>query len=162
MMTAKATIVLLVAYALALAAGTTSGVLAERLWSPTALPPLAQQLQLTPAQSENMRKLWEGVSTTADECYNQAQAIERQRDQALVDLLTDEQKLKFAAVDKAFARQFADLAARRQAAFDEALAKTEAMLNPQQKAEYQKIIRERLGGSAVNGTTIEPGMELRP
>jgi Spy/CpxP family protein refolding chaperone len=148
MMTAKATIVLLIAYALALAAGTTSGVLAQRLWSPATVPPLAEQLRLTPSQADTMRKLWEGVSNTADDCYNQAQTIERQRDQALVDLLTDEQKVKFAAVDKGYAKQFADLTARRQAAFQDALTKTKAMLNPEQRAEYEKIIRQRLGSSA--------------
>jgi len=74
MMTAKATAVLVLAYVLALAAGTTSGVLAERLHSPNAADsaPLATQLQLTADQREQMRQVWEDARNTSDACYKQA------------------------------------------------------------------------------------------
>jgi hypothetical protein len=160
MMTAKATLVLILAYVLALAAGTTSGVLAERLRSagPAASSaPLAVQLQLSAEQTEQMRQAWEAVRDTEDDCYKQAQAIERKRDQALVDMLTDEQKAKFALVDKGFADQYAALKARRDTAFADAFAKTEGILTEAQRVKYEQIVRDRLGRSPQQpGATTEP------
>jgi Spy/CpxP family protein refolding chaperone len=167
MMTAKATVVLVLAYVLALAAGTTSGVLAERLRAPNndnAAAPLAVQLQLTDDQRDRMRQMWEQAQQTVDDCYKQAQSIERERDQALVDLLTDEQKAKFAPMDKAYAEQFAALAARRTEAFEDAFDKTEQLLSSDQKTKYEQIVRDRLHVSPLqSGAATEPSVEdLRP
>jgi Spy/CpxP family protein refolding chaperone len=173
MMTAKATAVLVLAYVLALAAGTTSGVLAERLRSPNSSAtsaPLAAQLQLNDDQREQMRGAWEDAKDAADDCYKQAQEIQRQRDQALVDMLSDEQKAKFAPIDQGYARQFAALTTRRESAFEQAMAKTEAILTPDQRVKYEEIVRERLGqfpaqagGVSGPGATTEPSIDdLRP
>jgi Spy/CpxP family protein refolding chaperone len=166
MMTAKATVVLVLAYVLALAAGTTSGLLADRLRSPNAQmsAPLAVQLQLTDDQRDRMRQMWEQAEQTVDDCYKQAQSIERQRDQALVDMLTDEQKARFAKIDKGFADQFAVLTARRSAAFAEAFDKTEQLLSPEQKTKYEQIVRDRLKVSPLqSGAATEPSVDdLRP
>jgi len=167
MMTAKATIVLILAYILALAAGTTSGVLAERLRLGKQLPssaPLAEQLNLTADQCEQMRHAWENVRSTVDDCAKQAQVVERQRDQALLDMLTDEQKLKFAPVDKAYAQQFSALTIRRNDAFTDAITKTEGILTPDQRVKYEQIVRDRIGRlPQADGTTTEPSPEdFRP
>jgi len=146
MMTVKTSAVLILAYVLALAAGTTSGLLADRLRTPAgSAAPLAQQLQLTPVQSEQIRAVWEGVSQTVDSCYQQGQAIQNRRDQALLNLLTDDQKAKFAIIDKDDARQFAEQMTKRQAAFQQGLTETEAMLSPEQRVKYEQIVRARLG-----------------
>ncbi|MGA2231403.1 MAG: hypothetical protein ABSH22_10935 [Tepidisphaeraceae bacterium] len=172
MMTAKATAVLVLAYVLALAAGTTSGVLAERLHSPNAADsaPLATQLQLTADQREQMRQAWEDARNTSDACYKQAQTIQRQRDLALYNMLTDEQKLKFAPIDQAYARQFAALTTQRDAAFNQAMAKTEGILTSEQRVKYEEIVRDRVGrypaqtgDSASPDATTQPSIEdLRP
>jgi hypothetical protein len=168
MMTAKATIVLVLAYILALAAGTTSGLLADRLRAP--LPqgskaPLAAQLDLTPAQVEEMRGIWENVSGNLDGYYHRAQDIQRQRDQALVDILTDDQKTKFAIMDKEYVKRYDALKDERDAAFRQALTKTEAMLSDTQRARYEQIVRERIGSFPFQqgAAATEPSMDgLRP
>jgi Spy/CpxP family protein refolding chaperone len=153
MMTAKATVALVLAYVLALAAGTTSGVLAERMHQvPISSAPLAEQLNLTQAQCDQMRAVWQTASDTADDCFSKAESLEDQRDDALIGLLTDQQKNKFAEMDKAFAAQYAVLGERRQAAFREAFLKTEQMLTPAQRVRYEAIVRERLGK-----TPTQPG-----
>jgi hypothetical protein len=167
MMTAKASAMLILAYVLALAAGTTSGVLAERLRSSApvaATAPLAAQLQLTPDQCEQIRAVWEGVSQILDTCYVEAQTVQQQRDQLMYGLLTDDQKAKFAIMDKDCAQQFAALLARRQAAFNDGLTRTEAMLTDSQRAKYAEIIHDRLGGlSPASGAATLPSLqELRP
>jgi|GEM_PF-6001928 len=171
MITAKTTVVLILAYVLALAAGTTSGVLEERLRNSNAAlntAPLAAQLDLTPAQCDLMRKAWEDVRATDDDCYKRAQSVERARDQALVDMMTDEQKARFSAKDKAFAQQYSDLVARRDQAFHDAISKTEDVLTPTQRAKYEQIVRDRIGTPAANGaagdgaTTVPSTEDFRP
>jgi hypothetical protein len=167
MMTAKASALLILAYLLALAAGTTSGVLAERLHSQVPLmatAPLAAQLQLTPAQCAQIRGVWEGVSHTLDSCYQQAQAVQQQRDEMLYNLLTDDQKAKFAIMDRNFAQQFAVLLAQRTAAFNDGLTRTEGMLTDAQRAKYQQIIHDRLGaGSPISSARAQPSLQdLQP
>src|SRR5579871_1790935 len=103
MMTVKASVALMVAYVLALAAGTTSGLLADRLRAggpASATAPLAVQLQLSNDQVAKMRDVWEGVSQNVDSCLQEAQKIQTSRDEVLLNLLTDEQKAKFATMDK--------------------------------------------------------------
>ena len=158
MITAKATVALVLAYVLALAAGTTSGVLAERLRSSpsSTAAPLAVQLQLSPDQCEQMRAVWQDVSDRVDDCYHQAETLEHQRDQALVNLLTDEQKTKFAATDKIFAAKYAELSDRRQAAFQEAILKTKALLTPAQQVKYQEIVSQRLGRASMESSATQP------
>jgi len=74
-MTVKASLVLILAYALALAAGTTSGLLVDRLRSPAgSSASLAAQLQLNPAQIDQFRAVWEGASQTLDRCLREPRA----------------------------------------------------------------------------------------
>jgi hypothetical protein len=157
---------LVLAYILALAAGTTSGLLAER-WRGTAPPvattPLADQLGLSAAQVVQMREIWQ--KTDADSYLRRAQDIQRERDQALVGILTDDQKEKFAIMDQEFARRFDDLKEERNAVFRDALSKTEAMLSDEQRAKYEQIVRQRIGSfpSQQAAPATEPSAnDLRP
>jgi uncharacterized FlgJ-related protein len=161
MMTAKATLVLVLAYVLALAAGTTSGVLAERMHTQVSVTgPLAVELHLTAQQCDQMRAIWEKVSNRADQYYRQAQDIQQRRDQALYNMLTNQQKAAFAPTDQAYAKQFAAVVAQRQAVFRDALAKTEQMLNPAQRIQYKQIVRQRLGSLSVPSAAVtEPSTE---
>jgi Spy/CpxP family protein refolding chaperone len=170
MMTAKATVALLLAYVLALAAGTTSGLLVDRMHA--AMPgqagaktPLAEQLQLSADQVVQMRMIWERTSSDLDGFFRRAQAIQRDRDEALVQLLTDDQREKFGIMDKEFAKRFADLKEEREAVFRDALAQTEGMLNDWQRAKYEELVRGRIGHypSQQDSPTTEPSVnDLRP
>ena len=169
MMTFKASILLVLGYVLALAAGTTSGLLAERMHENYAPEnSLAAQLQLSPAQVQQMRDIWQTTSRDMDGYYRQAQAISRQRDQALFNLLTDEQKARFAGMDKDFAARYQGLAKQRDQAFADALARTEACLTDAQRARYEHIVRQRVGGDPFHAdATTQPSEqqsleELRP
>lgn len=164
MMTAKTTVVLVLAYVLALAAGTTSGVLAERLHKASYGPaaPLAEQLQLSQDQCDKMRVLWQSVSGTMDECYRQADQLERQRDVALVKLLSSQQKAEFAVTDRGFAAQYAALTERRDQVFRDALQQTEALLTPEQRVKYEQIVQARLGTNPPGTNGQSQSLELIP
>ena len=112
-----------------------------------------------------MRMIWERTSTDLDGFFRRAQAIQRDRDEALVQLLTDDQREKFGIMDKEFAKRFADLKVEREAVFRDALAQTEGMLNDWQRAKYEELVRGRIGHypSQQDSPTTEPSVnDLRP
>src|SRR5438270_13874304 len=102
----KARIILTALFVLTLSSGVVAGMFVSR-WpttpavGPTAAvaaprTPLAAELDLTPAQSEQMRAVWEGVRDKVDDCFVRAQAAQKQRDAAIVAVLTEEQKANLA------------------------------------------------------------------
>ena len=62
--------------------------------------PLGEELGLSKEQSESMRVIWEDVRKKVDGCFVQAQELQKHGDLALFALLTDEQKAKYAKIQK--------------------------------------------------------------
>ncbi|HZN67535.1 MAG TPA: hypothetical protein VFB66_19760 [Tepidisphaeraceae bacterium] len=151
---------LLFAFAMALAAGVTGGLLLARLpagdvrtpsATGAAASPLAAELGLSAKQAEEMKAIWEGVRDTARECSDDARRLQRSRDDALVALLTDEQKEKFEKVSKDYAEQFDRLNDKRDQAFREAVKRTKQVLDEGQWRKYERILRGRVGPDALRG-----------
>ena len=144
---------------LALSAGVVAGMLATRLPVTTTTAgagpgpgdALCEQLQLDAHQREQMREIWEGVKSRARDSYNDAQDLQHQRDQAILGMLSDEQKAKFEKLSKDFADRYASLAEDRKKIFDEAVEKTRKMLNDQQRRQYDEILRDRMGHGLAPG-----------
>jgi hypothetical protein len=137
---------------LALSAGVVAGMLASRLpaASSTAEPAppgasvaLSDELQLNAQQREQMRKIWEPVRSHIRQRFTDAEDLQRQRDQALLALLNDEQKAKFEKISKQFAEKFAEINDAREKTFQSAVAQTMSILDENQRAKYQDIIRDR-------------------
>lgn len=148
----RTTWVIIVVFLLTLGAGVVAGLLASRmplsLGSPkSGVPhsPLAEELELSAEQSDQMRTIWEGVRTLSRQCADDAKQLQRRRDDAVVAMLDDQQKLKYAALTKQYADEFASLAAKREAAFRSAVEQTRRMLTESQRARYDQIIKDRLG-----------------
>src|SRR5438270_3951078 len=128
----KAWIILTALFVLTLSSGVVAGMfVSRRPVTPSVAPgagtraaprtPLAAELDLSPAQSEQMRAVWEGVRDRVDDCFLRAQAAQRQRDAAIVALLTDEQKAKLAASQQEYDNAIAALKAERDAVFQDAV-----------------------------------------
>jgi hypothetical protein len=152
----KAKFALTAVFLLAVASGLVAGVLMGRLpvagsVQAAARSPLAQELQLTTEQNEAMRQIWEGIRQDVDDCFLQAQTSQKARDEALFALLTDEQKVKFAKVQNDCARELASLKAQRDAAFQDAVLRTERILSESQRQRYRQILQARLGQDAGSG-----------
>ena len=150
---------LLAGFVLALAAGVSGGILLARLPVAGAEPadatapssPLAAELGLSAKQSEQMRTIWEGVRTTAQECFDDARRLQKLRDDALVSLLNDEQKAKFEQISKDYADGFAELNRKRDKEFKNAVERTRAVLTAEQWQKYEKILRNRVGPGPLRG-----------
>jgi Spy/CpxP family protein refolding chaperone len=156
---------------LALGAGVAAGMLASRATPPAsgnpttgpAAPidrtPLVQELNLTPEQRDRMREIWEGVRGQVHETFEDAKQLQRQRDDALVALLTDEQKAQFEKISQDFKNQFDDLAKKRDKVFQSAVKRTKQLLNDEQRKRYEAILKNSVGGPDGGH---EPGMPPPP
>lgn len=162
METSKTRAIFVAAFALALLGGVAAGVLVARYLArpaeptPTANASLSEELQLTPAQQDQMRQIWQGMRNTANDCYEQAQSIERARQDAYMKLLTEEQKKQYEKIHQDYQDRFTALTARRQDAFAQAVAQTKKLLNETQRHRYEAILSRRLGQGPLQGTNFEP------
>ncbi len=145
--------------ALALCAGVVAGIVYARLPAgsivktdnsppPPMLPPdgpgersLADELQLTPEQRVQMRGIWEGVRDKVHRAFDEAQDLQRQRDERIAAMLNDEQKARFQKLSQEFADRYDQLAKERNEAFDSAVDKTKKLLNEEQRKKYEQILK---------------------
>ena len=149
---------LVVAFILTLAAGLAGGMYLSRSSGGgggggvvAAHSPL-DELQLTADQTQQMKKIWESVRDSAQACQIKGQALRLQRDKAMEALLTDEQKERFEKTAQDYNAQVQALNSQREAAFQNAVNKTNLLLNDQQRKTYQRILKTRTGR--------EPGQPL--
>jgi hypothetical protein len=133
-------------------------VLSSAAATPTVLgpSPLTDLLQLSPAQSDKMRLIWEEARGKAQTALADVQTLQKGRDDALVRILTtDAQRAEYEKVTKDYARQFAELSGQRDRVFQDAVEQTRQILSPPQQKKYEEVLRNRLGSKA-------PGKELLP
>lgn len=140
-------------FVLALGAGLAAGLLLPRAVAiGTASAPrrtaLAEELGLSDAQSVQMRQIWEGVRDRVDACFLRAQQVQKQRDDAILSLLTPEQRTRFDRAQRDYASKLDEIKSEREAAFKEAVRRTEEVLSGPQKARYRQILASRLGPTA--------------
>jgi Spy/CpxP family protein refolding chaperone len=163
-------ILLIALTVLAMGAGLAAGLLAARLpasagtstgspgtstptdVSPPAPPPsagdrtpLVEELGLTPEQRDQMREIWETTRSHVHQTFQDAQRLQKDRDDALVALLNDEQKAKFQKISKDYAARFEQLVNKRDQEFEEAVQKTKAILTETQRQKYEEILRRHVG-----------------
>jgi hypothetical protein len=160
----KLMVLLFAAFVLALAAGVSGGMLLARLpathqdvgdIASASASPLGTELGLAPQQSEDMRRVWEGVRETAQQCYEDGRRLQKDRDDALVALLSDEQKVKFEKISREFAEQFAELNRKRDRDFEKAVQQTKRILTDSQWQKYERILRSRVGPGALRAVPDE-------
>jgi Spy/CpxP family protein refolding chaperone len=150
-------LILIAASILALGAGVFAGMAVSRLPSAGPAPvihtapldhtSIADSLQLTDPQRDQMRSIWEGVRSNVHQTFQDAQTIQNQRDAAIVAILTDSQKAQYAALTQQAAERFAALGAQRDQAFRDGVDKTRKILNESQRQVYDRIIRDRVGAA---------------
>jgi Spy/CpxP family protein refolding chaperone len=141
---------------IALSAGIVAGILAARLpvaraaqttadASSVGEGSLSQELDLTPDQQAQMRSIWEPVRGHVHETFQYAQRLQKERDEALVALLNDEQKARFEKISQDFANRFQELSKSRDRTFTDAVQKTRRLLNDIQRKKYDEILKNRVG-----------------
>jgi len=153
-------IILILVTVLSLGAGLMAGLLTSRLpASPATQPvptvsnpldhtPLVQELNLTAEQREQMKQIWESAKSGALRTYTDAENLQKDRDDAILQILSEEQKAQFQKIAKDYASRYSELQSSRNKVFDQAVAKTLELLNDTQRAKYREILRTYVGPSA--------------
>lgn len=176
----KASLALLIVAVLALGAGLVAGTLGRRVMSAGAVSSgggsaaltggstglatsgstLSQELGLSPDQRDRMQQIWEAVRDTSHDCQERAQELQKQRDDAVFAMLTDEQKAKYTQITTECVGKIALLNSRREAAFGKAVEATKGMLNEQQRNVYEQMIASRVGQHVSIRGSSEPVQQL--
>ena len=157
----------------ALSAGVVAGVLASRLPAvnpgaaapagPGEMTPLAQELGLTADQQEKMKEIWEGVRERVHSTFDDAQRLQRERDDTLIALLNEDQKARFEKISKDFAARYEELSRERENTFKEAVERTKKLLNDQQRKKYDELLKSRALTRPGGGPPFPPpGPMTRP
>lgn len=137
----KNKVILLVSYLVIFAAGAASGLL---ILKPEHRPHgrswLEQELNLTPAQQEQMRKIWSQHIETNE--LDNRKALAAERDKAVKELLSAEQLPKYEQILKEHDRKMAELSQERMEAFQKAVEQTRTILTPEQAKKYEELMKQ--------------------
>jgi Spy/CpxP family protein refolding chaperone len=101
---------------------------------------LSDQLELTSEQQQRMRDIWSAAAESAPR--SRFREIDRQRDTAIDQLLSDEQKRTYAGILHDHDAQVAALRALHDQAVRDAEEKTRAILTTPQRQKFDEITRQ--------------------
>ena len=97
---------------------------------------------MTAEQRAKMDEIWNAVMRDSRKLQSeQRQAFQKQREEAVRAILTEEQKVKYDAVLKDYADKMAELGKAREKAFQEAVEKTKLILNAEQQKKYEEWLK---------------------
>jgi Spy/CpxP family protein refolding chaperone len=166
----KAKLILIIAFVVTLAAGVVVGFtirsLPHRPPMPFAGGPPPHNhfpdLKLSAEQKAKMDEIWSAVMRDSREIQSkQRQAFQKQREEAVRAILTEEQKVKYDEVLKDYASKMAELGKAREKAFQEAVEKTKLILNAEQRKKYEEWLKSWHEERHPGGPPPEP-MEPPP
>ena len=151
---ARLMLILIAAFAVTLAAGVAAGyaVCSYAHHPPRRFP----DLNLTGEQRAKMDEIWNAVMRNSRKLQSeQRQALQKQREEAVRAILTEEQKLKYDAALKDHAAKVAEISKAREKAFQEAVEKTKRILNPEQQTKYEDWLKNWREDRHSGGATAE-------
>jgi hypothetical protein len=118
---------------------------------------LAQELDLTSQQREQMDAIWSGLLKEHGRGGpDRFRAIQKERDEAIVALLNDEQKKEYDRIQADHTGKMDELARQREEAYADAVRRTKDILNEQQRATYEEILKRRRGPGGPHGPRTRP------
>ena len=138
-------LLLLGCFVIVFAAGVSVGLLVSRVRGrPVHRSRLASELGLTAEQQEQMRSIWsEAMQSRSGSPGEGRRALRRERDEAILALLTEDQRPKYDAVLQDYERKTDELSKERRRAFEEAVEKTKQILTAEQARKYEEMIQKR-------------------
>lgn len=102
---------------------------------------LGNELHLTPDQQKQMKAIWSSPEVTRPDIGKLCRDTDRQRDQAVLKLLTPEERQQFDQIKKDHDAKIAALFAEREQAMRDAEEKTRQMLTDEQRKKYEEILK---------------------
>ena len=107
---------------------------------------LAAHLNLTAEQRQAMDQIWsETVRGRHWKLEEKRRQCRKERDEAIAALLRASDTQKYESIMKTYAQGIAELEQEDRAAFQDAVAKTKKILNPEQLAKYEEFLKRHPG-----------------
>jgi hypothetical protein len=136
------------------AAGAMVGMVGQRATAKTADVPtinsvrghsrLTEELQLNVDQQSKIQAIWSAAVVKAGPPPTErVRALEKDREQAILSLLSDNEKTRYNQVIADYRQKLDALHQPARTAFTEAEEQTKPLLNPTQLAKYEEIIKRR-------------------
>jgi Spy/CpxP family protein refolding chaperone len=141
--------VLLVMALLVLCAGVVVGRLSARLAAEVPPPPpdhtpswLADQLNLSADQQQKMDAIWADVKQQMNGEGEKHRELDRERDDAIRDLLSDEQQVEYQEIYDIYRQKRQEMEKTRDALIKSAEDRSRALLNDSQKARWDQMAKD--------------------
>ena len=158
----KAKLLLLLAFVIVFAAGAVVGRVRELhpqpgsqtqppLKHPHHGPGLVSLLNLSPAQGEQMKQIWDAFGKEREQIARQFPENDQDRDAAIQGLMTSEQWARYQEIQKQHEQRTHEIREQIQQAFQKADAATRGILSPDQVAILDKMQREHGGRMPMPG-----------
>jgi sugar-specific transcriptional regulator TrmB len=144
-------LIVILMFALALGAGVVAGKLSARgsVVAPTIeTGTLSDELKLTADQQKQMQQIWGQMQSVSRQCLEDAKEVQARQNKALEAMLTEEQLKKWSQITTQSDVDIKVLDAKRKEALDNAINRTNALLNETQRKTYKQLINNRLGPGA--------------
>jgi Spy/CpxP family protein refolding chaperone len=138
-------VLIVICFAAAFAAGISGGLaVSHRGAERRDHPRLVEQLDLTPEQASQIRDIWSQTREAMRAAMaGQRDALEDERENAIRDLLTEDQVARYEQVMDDYRRKREALREQRRAIFEHAVERTKALLTDEQRAKYEGLLEER-------------------
>jgi Spy/CpxP family protein refolding chaperone len=153
-------VMVIIGFLIAFAAGITVGVNVGAKRIATAPPstrptrgrgPLSE-LNLSPAQQEQLKKIWaEGSSSHGREQSEKRAKLRQERDEAIAALIPGGDKAKYDAVIKSYTDQMNAMEREMRESFDRKVAQTKEILTSEQRTKYEEVLKRGPWGGSENG-----------
>lgn len=119
---------------------------------------LAAELNLTPEQHEQLRQIWsETMRRGRSEGEDPRRQLRSQRDAAIEQLMTAEQRPQYDTILKRYNDQMTELEQQWRASYQTAVDRTRQLLTPEQRDKYEEILaRQSWRGSGGPGGPRTP------
>lgn len=106
----------------------------ERSW-------LTDELKLTPVQQDQMRAIWSEIAPGSGRRHDdKRRQMTKERDDAVAALFAPDQKAAYDKVIEHYNQQMGEMNREREAASQRAVERTKAILTPEQRVKYERIL----------------------
>jgi Spy/CpxP family protein refolding chaperone len=124
---------------------------------------LAQQLDLTPEQREQLDAIWsETARRGGREQWQQRSQLRRERDDAIAALIPEDRRESYQQLLDDFAARSEAMEAQWRESFHAAVQRTREILTPQQLTKYEELMSRHSPGSGPGGPEGGPDLGGRP
>jgi Spy/CpxP family protein refolding chaperone len=110
-----------------------------------------------------MLKIWGGLGRPNwQEEGDRRKSIQKQRDEAIRQLVPLEKQAELDKITEGYTRQMAEMAEQRHQAFAAAVEKTKAILTPEQRKKYDEVLARKSEGRRAGGHEWGRGSATAP